>query len=151
MRETTEIFSKSHTTQEHMRIAWRRSDHRRERGKLNKIPTAAPIRVWSDGNRRGRCKLHRGRVVEGNWILGMIDINTKEVCMSICPNNRQDTQTLYDLVFKYHSHRCMEGLQWLVNRRFGKPFNNKPLLAFCGPDNPCAHQQHRISLAISLT
>jgi hypothetical protein len=35
----------------------------------------------------GRLKYHRGRVVEGNWILGMIDINTNETHMAICPNN----------------------------------------------------------------
>ena len=33
----------------------------------------------------GRRKYHRGKVVEGNWILQMI--NTKEMCMAICPNN----------------------------------------------------------------
>ena len=49
----------------------------------------------------GRRKFHRGRVVEGNWILGVIDINTKEVRMAICPNNRRDAQTLYDLVSKH--------------------------------------------------
>ena len=36
----------------------------------------------------GRRKFLRGQVVEGNWILGMIDINSKEVCMAICPNNQ---------------------------------------------------------------
>ena len=27
----------------------------------------------------GRREYHRGRIVEGNWILGMIDRNTKQV------------------------------------------------------------------------
>jgi Transposase and inactivated derivatives len=45
-------------------------------------------------------KNFRGRFVEGNWIPGMIDINTKEVHMAICPNNQQDAQTLYDLISK---------------------------------------------------
>jgi hypothetical protein len=32
--------------------------------------------VQEDVCKIGRRKYHRGRVVEGNWILGMIDINT---------------------------------------------------------------------------
>jgi hypothetical protein len=44
--------------------------------------------VQVDEYKIGRWKYHRGRVVEGNWILGMIDINTNEVRMAICPNNR---------------------------------------------------------------
>ena len=31
----------------------------------------------------------------------MIDINTKEVCMAICPNNRRDAQALYDLISEH--------------------------------------------------
>ena len=38
--------------------------------------------VQIDMYKTGRLKFHRGRV-EGNWILGMIDINTKEVRMAI--------------------------------------------------------------------
>jgi hypothetical protein len=35
------------------------------------------------------------------WILGMIDINTKEVCMAICLNNQQDAQNLNDLISEH--------------------------------------------------
>ena len=55
----------------------------------------------------------------------MIDINTKEVHMAICPNNLRDAQILYagsdpDFrahgVRKYHPHENMNGLQWLVSQ-----------------------------------
>ena len=45
-------------------------------------------RVQIDECKIGRRKYHRGTVVEGNWNLRVIDINTKEVCMATCPNNR---------------------------------------------------------------
>ena len=38
-------------------------------GSLNHIVQVDELKI-------GRQKYHRGRVVEGNWILGMIDINT---------------------------------------------------------------------------
>ena len=41
--------------------------------------------VQTDECKIGRQNFQRGRVVEGNLILGMIDMNTKEV--HICPNN----------------------------------------------------------------
>ena len=50
------------------------------------VPTGARIECGAAGI-DGEDEFHRGRVVEGNWILGMIDINTKEVRMVICPNN----------------------------------------------------------------
>ena len=93
--------------------------------------------VQVDECKIGRRKYHRGRVVEGNWILGMIDINTNEVRMAICPNNRRDAQTLYDLISEHveltSTHGCMEGLQWLVSRWFCKSFSRKPLLHFVDP------------------
>ena len=49
----------------------------------------------------GRRKYNRGRLVEGNWILGMIDRNTREVRMAVCPGNRRDATTLYDLVSQH--------------------------------------------------
>ena len=39
--------------------------------------------VQIDECKIGRQKFHKGRVVEGNWILGMIDMNTKAVRMAI--------------------------------------------------------------------
>ena len=49
------------------------------RGKIggpNNIVQVDECKIW-------RQKYHRGRVVEGNWILGMIDINTKEVDVGV--------------------------------------------------------------------
>lgn len=44
----------------------------------------------------GRRKYHRGRVVEGNWILGMIERgNPSAYCLEICPNRSLPTLTAH--------------------------------------------------------
>lgn len=45
----------------------------------------------------GRRKYHRGRIVEGTWILGMVDVNTHDLRLAVCPNNRRDKETLLRL------------------------------------------------------
>ena len=39
--------------------------------------------------------------MEGNWILGMINVETNEVWMTIFPNNRKDSNTLYELITEH--------------------------------------------------
>jgi len=72
----------------------------------------------------GRRKYHRGRIVEGNWILGMIDRNTKEVRMAVCPGNQRDADTLYRLISDHveisstiHTD-CWRGYNGLMVRGF---------------------------------
>ena len=43
----------------------------------------------------------RGRIVEGLWILGMLDIETNEIHLEICPNNKRDKNILLSLVRKH--------------------------------------------------
>lgn len=54
-----------------------------------------------DEMKMGRRKYERGRVVEGSWILGMIDIQTNEIRLEICPDNRRDQNTLLNLIQKH--------------------------------------------------
>jgi hypothetical protein len=63
----------------------------------------------------GRRKYNRGRLVEWNWFLGMIDRNTREVRMAVCPGNSRDATTLCNLVSlgrRTHQHN----LQRLLKR-----------------------------------
>ena len=57
--------------------------------------------VQIDECKIGRRKFHRGRIVEGNWILGMIDIVMNEVRMEVCPNNNRDANILYNLISQH--------------------------------------------------
>ena len=62
--------------------------------------------VEIDETKVGKRKYNRGRMVEGSWVLGMIDLGTCEVSMSeirleICPNNDRSSSTLTKLIGKY--------------------------------------------------
>ena len=43
----------------------------------------------------------RGRVVEGSWILGLIDVESNEIRFDICPQNKRDQETLLQLIQKH--------------------------------------------------
>ena len=49
----------------------------------------------------GKRKYERGRIVEGSWILGMLDIETNELRLEICPDNKRDKNTLLTLIQKH--------------------------------------------------
>ena len=57
--------------------------------------------IECDEMKLGRRKYQRGRVVESNWILGMVDIETNEVRLEICPDNKRDANTLLKLIQKH--------------------------------------------------
>ncbi|KAJ4429059.1 hypothetical protein ANN_26055 [Periplaneta americana] len=42
----------------------------------------------------GRPKFHVGRLVEGMWVLGLTDRQTREIRLKVCPDNHRDAQTL---------------------------------------------------------
>lgn len=72
----------------------------------------------------GRRKYHRGRVVEGTWILGLIDIHTKDLRLAICPDNKRDKDTLLTLINKHvekgttiHTD-CWKGYAGLTEENF---------------------------------
>lgn len=54
--------------------------------------------VEIDEMKLGRRKYERGRVVEGSWILGLIDVETNELRLEICPDNKRDADTLLTLI-----------------------------------------------------
>ena len=52
----------------------------------NSEPIGGPGRVIEvDEMKIGRRKYKRGRVVEGSWILGLIDVESNEIRFDICP------------------------------------------------------------------
>lgn len=54
-----------------------------------------------DETKLGKRKYHRGRLVEGVWILGMIERGSKNYRLEICPDNRRDSSTLLNLILKH--------------------------------------------------
>lgn len=88
--------------------------------------------IQIDEMKLGKRKFNRGRMVEGNWILGMIDEDTNEIRLEICPNNKRDSITLLALIQKHVKQNstiftdCWKGYSnlsandfehWTVNHR----------------------------------
>ena len=64
--------------------------------------------VELDESKFGKRKYNRGKRVEGSWLLGMIDIGTKDhpapegnFRLEICPDNKRDAETLLPLIQKH--------------------------------------------------
>lgn len=49
----------------------------------------------------GKKKYNRGRLKEGNWILGMIEMDGTEYRLKIRPDNKRDSETLTSLITKH--------------------------------------------------
>ncbi len=49
----------------------------------------------------GRRKYNVGRIVEGSWIVGMIEHDTNELRIEICPNNIRDAHNLLAIINKH--------------------------------------------------
>ena len=57
--------------------------------------------VEIDQMKFGRRKYERGRVIEGTWIFGALDIESNELRLEICPLNKRDKATLIPIVKKH--------------------------------------------------
>lgn len=58
--------------------------------------------VEIDETKIGRRKYNRGRLIEGCWILGMIEREgVKNFRLEICPNNKRDAATLLPIIMKF--------------------------------------------------
>ena len=54
-----------------------------------------------DETKVGRRKNHKGRVVDGCWVFGLIERESGELRLEVCPNNRRDAATLTALIKKH--------------------------------------------------
>ncbi len=49
----------------------------------------------------GRRKHNRGRLVQGTWILGIVDVHTGDLRIEVCPDNRRDAETLLAIIGRH--------------------------------------------------
>ena len=57
--------------------------------------------IQIDEAKIGKRKYHVGRVVEGSWIIGMVDMQTNEIRFEILPGNQRDMGTLMSAIEKH--------------------------------------------------
>ena len=57
--------------------------------------------VEVDETKVGRRKNHKGRVVDGCWVFGMIERESGELRIEVCQDNRRDAATLTALIHKH--------------------------------------------------
>lgn len=93
----------------------------------------------------GRRKYHRGRLVEGTWIVGMIDLNG-EFRIEVCPENKRDRMTLATIIEKHVQPNtviytdCWKGYNGLNDRGYEHLTVNHSL-HFRDPDTWCDTQK----------
>ena len=67
----------------------------RETPKLIRGPV---LTVEIDKSKFGKRKYNKGRLVEGQWVVGGICRETKDVFLAVCQENRCNAETLLDVV-----------------------------------------------------
>ena len=72
----------------------------------------------SDESKFGKRKYQRGSLIEGQWVLGGICREAREIFLVALPENKRDRQTLEPLTLEharsagFHDHhRLLEGLR----------------------------------------
>lgn len=68
----------------------------------NRGPLGRPDKIVEiDEMKFGERKYQRGRVIEGTWIFGAIQTDTRELRLKICPENRHTREALLLLIKKH--------------------------------------------------
>ena len=61
--------------------------------------------VEVDESKFGKRKYNRGRVVEGQWVVGGICRETGEIFVALCPDNKRDSATLISIIEQHVDER----------------------------------------------
>ena len=69
----------------------------RERGKIGGPGTIIQV----DESKFGRRKYNWGRKIDGHWVLGLIENNSEDFRLIVCPNNIRDAAT-----HSYYQRAC---------------------------------------------
>ena len=59
--------------------------------------------VEVDESKIGKRKSHKGRKVDGVWVFGMVERDSGDLRLEVCPDNKRDQNTLLELVKKHVS------------------------------------------------
>ena len=83
--------------------------------------------VQVDEAKIGKRKHHVGRIVDGSWIFGMIDMFTGDLRIEILQDNKRDEQTLKQAIEKHiKPGTTIISDQWLGYINLSRPDHNNP-------------------------
>lgn len=56
--------------------------------------------VEIDESKVGKRKYNKGRLVDGHWLLSMVERGTGRFRVDLCSNNKRDTETLKEIILR---------------------------------------------------
>ena len=66
-----------------------------------KLIGGAGLTVEIDESKFGKRKYNRGRLIEGQWVIGGICRETKHIFLAVCPGNKRDAETLLEIINRH--------------------------------------------------
>jgi len=66
-----------------------------------KLIGGAGLTVEVDESKFGKHKYNKGRLVEGQWVVGGICRETKDIFLAVCRENKRDAPTLIDIIERH--------------------------------------------------
>lgn len=57
--------------------------------------------VQIDETKIGKRKYHKGRHVEGAWLVGLIENGSEDFRLELCPNNERTAEVLHGIIEKH--------------------------------------------------
>lgn len=76
--------------------------------------------VQIDESKFGHRKYNRGRLVEGHWVIGMIEDGSDDLRLEVCPDNDRSTETLVPLIEKHVEKGS------IIHTDFWRAYNSLP-------------------------
>jgi len=71
---------------------------------IKQTPTViggAGCTVEIDESKFGKRKYNKGRLVEGQWVVGGICLETNDIFLALCPENKRDAETSLDIINRH--------------------------------------------------
>jgi len=68
-----------------------------------KLIGGAGLTVEVDESKFGKRKYNKGRLVEGQWVVGGVCRETGDIFLAVCPENKRDADTLLDIINRHVS------------------------------------------------
>ncbi|XP_049302123.1 uncharacterized protein LOC125775506 [Bactrocera dorsalis] len=108
-------------------------DHQEFKGKIGGPGKVVQI----DESKFGKRKYHKGRRVEGHWVLGMIEDGSEDLRLEVCSDNVRSAEVLIPLIRKHvHEGTTIRTDFWRAYECLPEYGYNHEKVNHSDPDNP---------------